>query len=197
MSDALLAADPISTAFAYDLTDDCLYFVRNGDIYHKKAEQPEELIRITELRNAPLSWDEDEQSVYGNAPIEFILPLADGFIAYHTNKLPYEYSNGDLNEFLYVVQPKPLTGSIETLHVQNSYSSATAFYQLTHPNIRVEDCIIDDDDSAHEGSHFPDVFSRSVDGYYLHPLYNRELMDLSKSPIIRGIVSTYDEKSRM
>lgn len=191
---ALVSVDPLSSAFAYDQGTDRLLFIRYGDVYQKDKDESIEMIRVTEIRNENPSWDEDVQNVYGNAPVSFLMPLSDGSIAYHTSKLEYESNWGDPYNFLYVVYQEPIVDTINTLHLASGFSVATAFYQLTHPNVRIERCIVDSGGHKQEDDHFPDVFSCTVETRTALPLYARELMDLSQSPIISEIVSQYDQK---
>lgn len=80
-SDALAAVDPQSGAFAYDQERDCLFYVRNGDVYYKEKDKPEALLRITEIQRENPSWEEDVPDVYGQAPVSFVMPLPDGSVA--------------------------------------------------------------------------------------------------------------------
>lgn len=189
-----VTADASSTAFAYDQTKDCLFFIRDGDIYRKVKNQPEELIRITEIRNETPSWDEDIQNIHNNAPVSFLLPLADGALAYHTGKLAYESLDGNPYSFIYVIGDEPIVSAIETLHVQGVPSVGTAFYQLTHPNVRIEHCPKTSEKQPQESDHFPDVLSSFSKANQSNQLNTAELIDLSKSPAISEIISHYDQK---
>ena len=172
IGEAFATADSTSSAFAYDQASDCLLFIHNGDIYQKTKDHPADLIRVTEVGNQNPTGSEG--AVYENSSVSFLLPMVNGMLTYQISK----------DDFMYVVCRTPIDKEIETLHISNHFLVANAFFQLTHPNIRIEHCIVGND-----ADHLPDVFSR-----FTRVNESRQLMDLSESSIINEIVNQYDSK---
>lgn len=186
--EAIVAADAPPAPFVYDNEMDRLIFLRDGDIYQRQGNGDEELVRLMEIRYRRTIWEYylSHEHEYQKTPVTFLLLLPGNRLAYQTKNLLIDgTSDGSQSEFLFTVHCTPIVGETQELHITPSVSNiSNAFYELTHPNVRIEKCITGDD-------HAQDVLLTSTGNYLSNLIREGNVQDLSLSQYICDITALY------